>query len=110
MSTAQTAIIATGIIIALLFFLTYWIYWGQIRKRWSTVGNKRVWLVTMLIPALSILLIGRGILKRIVVFIIILVPGLLAGHAPAPKFVPDNRRPISGGKNIWEKIIIFLWY
>lgn len=109
MSTAQVAIIATGVSVASVVFLSYLTYMF-IKKNITALGIKRIWLIGVLILGITLACIANGILPKIVVIIMLLVPGVLVGHAPVPKFIPDNRRPTSSGKSIFEKILIFFWY
>jgi hypothetical protein len=110
MSALDKIILAVAITVALIPFLYYWIYHGVVRKRWSTVGNKRIWLYVSFVMAVASLAFAPGLGPKLVVFTAILIPGIIAGHFRAPSFVPDNRKLISDGKNAFEKVIIFLWW
>lgn len=109
MTVAETISISLGVSLAGILSLSYWIYWGGIKKKWTAVWNKRIWLLTGVLVAASIFWIAPGVLPKIAVFLVIMLLPVLAGHVPPPKFVPDDRKPVFEGNSVIQKIYIFFW-
>ena len=96
--------------LALLIFMVYFVYVGMIKKKATAVGVKRVWLINGVIVASVGLIIGNTISDKIFLFCFVFPFFLIPGHLKMFPQIKENRRPISSGKNIWEKILIFFWY
>lgn len=89
----------------------YWLVWGPFFNGWSAVRGKRIFVFWGFLLALSgAIFISADIASRIGFFAVVSILAILVGNLPELHFIPHDRRKISSGKNIWEKILILFWY
>jgi hypothetical protein len=104
--------VAVWLFIACMVFLVYRIGWGMgIRKKLSLVYLKRTILFLMLLLCTGMVTISNDLLIRIII-VCMFLGAVVSFGIPVGKrkvtWLVDDRRDFRDGRNLWEKVVIWL--